>query len=233
MEVDLTVDSTSESTDVNLVTNKEEKHNQGECRQAEDQEDNNLTNLSKLFDKNLLAELTTEDTWMDRLRRVIERKDRHSFELMGPYTNPLWHQMSVVDDCIAVDGRLAVPGQLRPAVLKRVHRGHLGQEAMLDVSRHLWWPHMHNDIVNMAEDCRSCTRYGKNANNIIPKNATKPLPLLSQPGEEVQLDYAGPLEDTKGRKIYLLVAIDRYSKFPSVKVTKSTGWKPSVKFLRS
>ena len=75
VEVDLTIDSTSESTDVNLVSNEKEKHNKGECRQAEDKEDNDLTNLSKLFDKNLLAELTIEDTWMDRLRRVIERKD--------------------------------------------------------------------------------------------------------------------------------------------------------------
>ena len=34
-----------------------------------------LDNLSKLFDKSPLAELTTEDTWMDRLRRVIQRGD--------------------------------------------------------------------------------------------------------------------------------------------------------------
>ena len=122
---------------------------------------------------------------------------------MGPYTNPLWHQLSVVDDCILVDNRLAVPGQLRQAVLKRVHRGYPGQEAMLDVSRYLWWPHMHKDIVNLAEECRSCTRYGKNAKYIIPKNATKPLPLLTQPSQEVQPDYAVPLvplEDHKGKK---------------------------------
>ena len=170
---------------------------------------------------------------MDRLRRVIERNDRHSFELMGPYTNPLWHQLSVVDDCILVDNRLVVPGQLRQAILKRIHRGHPGQAAMLDVSKYLWWPHMHKDIVNLAEECRSCTRYGKNAKYINPKNATKPLPLLTQPGQEVQLDYAGPLEDYKGKNIYLLVAVDRYSKFPSVKITKSTGGKSSTKFLRS
>ena len=42
--------------------------------------------------------------------------------------------------------------QLCPAVLKRIHRGHPGQEAMLDVSRYLWWPHMHIDIVNVAEE---------------------------------------------------------------------------------
>ena len=200
---------------------------------AEKNVENNVLNLSRLFDRVPLAELTTEDTWMDRPRRVIEHNDRHSFELMGPYTNSIWHQMSVVDDCILVDGRLAVAGQLRLAVHKWIHRGHPVQEAMLDVSKYLWWPHMHEDIVNMAEECRSCTRFGKNAKYIIPKNDSKPLPLLSQPGQELQLDYAGPLEDHKGKKIYLLVAIDRYSKFPSVKITESTGGKSSVKFLRT
>ena len=68
---------------------------------------------------------------------------------------------------------------------------------------------MHKDIVNMAEECRSCTRYGKKVEYIIPKYSAKPLPLLTQPGQELQLDYAGPLEDHKGKQIYLLVAIDR------------------------
>ena len=57
-----------------------------------------LDNLSNMFDKSLLAELTTEDTWMDRLRRVVERGDKHGFELMGPYTNSLWSQMAGQDD---------------------------------------------------------------------------------------------------------------------------------------
>ena len=74
--------------------------------------------------------------------------------------------MPVVDDCIVVDGRLAVPGQLRPAVLKRFHRGHPGPEVILEVSRYLWWPHMHKDIVIKAEECRICTRYGKNVKYI-------------------------------------------------------------------
>ena len=85
---------------------------------------------------------------------------------------------------------------------------------------------MHKDIVNLAEECRSCTRYDMNVKYIIPKNESKPLPLLTQPGQELQLDYAGPLEDKKGNKIYLLTAIDRYSKIPSVKITKPTGGKP-------
>ena len=93
-----------------------------------------LDYLSRVFDRNLLAELITEDTWIDRLRIVIERNDRHSFDFMDPYTNPLWHQLSVMDYCILIDNRLMVPCQLRPAVLKRFHCGHPGQEAMLNVT---------------------------------------------------------------------------------------------------
>ena len=59
---------------------------------------------------------------------------------------------------------------------------------------------MNKEIVNLAEECRSCTRYGKNVKYLIPKNASKPLPLLTQPGQEVQLDYAGPIESQKGKK---------------------------------
>ena len=231
IEMDLTTTEEAESEEE--VCSIEPPKRLGKTKLPKQQQEETLDNLAKLFDKSLLAELTTEDTWMDRLRRVIERGDKQGFELMGPYTNPLWSQMAVQDDCILVNNRLAVPVQLRQAVLKRIHRGHPGQEAMLVAAQYLWWPHMNKDIVNLTEECRSCTRYGKNVKYLISKNASKPQPLLTQPGQEVQLDYAVPIENQKGKKIYLLVAIDRFSKFPSVKVTKSTSGKCTVKFLRS
>ena len=192
IEVDLTVDIIDDreyGSEVSVITPQQTKRVGHRSRKHEHQlaeqanGENGPFSLTKLFDKSLLAELVSEDTWMDRLRRVVERNDRQGFEMMGPYTNPLWHQMSVIDDCLLVDNRLAVPEKLRQAVLRRLHQGHPGQEAMLEVSNYLWWPHMHKDIVNMAEECRSCTRYGKNIKYIIPKNSAKPLPLLTQPGQ--------------------------------------------------
>ena len=120
---------------------------------------------------------------------------------MGPYTNPMWSQMAVQDDCILVKNRLAVPVQLRQAVLKKIHRRHPGLEAMLGVSQYLCWPHTNKDIMNLAEERRSYTRYGKNIKYLIPKNSAKPLPLLTQPGQEVQLDYAGPIENHKVKNV--------------------------------
>ena len=63
----------------------------------------------------------------------------------------------VLNDCTLVENRLAVPIQSHPAVMKKVHRENSA--------------HIHKDIVNLAEQCLSCTRYDKNARYIISKIA--------------------------------------------------------------
>ena len=63
-------------------------------------------------------------------------------------------------------------------------------------------------------------------------NSSKPLPLLNEPSREIQLDYAGLLSDGAGGQIYILVAIDRYSKYTSVMLTRKTGAKKILKFLK-
>ena len=54
---------------------------------------------------------------------------------MGLYSDHLWNQLAVRDDCILADSRFAVPVKLRPVSLKRNHREHPGQKAMLGVSK--------------------------------------------------------------------------------------------------
>ena len=116
---------------------------------------------------------------MDRLKRVVERGDKQGFQLMGPYTNPLWNQMAVQADCILVDNRLAVAVQLqlRPAVLKLIPEDNQIRKRCSSIKMSV-----HKDIVNLAEERRSCTRYGENAKYTISQIASKPRPLLTQPG---------------------------------------------------
>ena len=77
---------------------------------------------------------------------------------MGPYSDHLWNQLAVRDDCILVDSRFAVPVQLHPVISKRNHEEHPGEEAMLGVKKYLWWPHMRKGV-KLAKEYRSCTRY--------------------------------------------------------------------------
>ena len=53
-----------------------------------------------------------------------------------------------------------------------------------------------------------------------------------EPNEEVQLDFAGPLPDELNGDAYILVAIDRWSKFPTAKVVKNTTTDIAIKFTQ-
>ena len=132
-----------------------------------------------------------------------------------------WPTAAVVNNCVVIDNKLAIPEPLRQAVLTRLHRSHPGQEAMMTASEYLWWPFMNRQIIETCEKCRECTLFGKNVPASI-FNTANSLPVLSGPNQELQLDFAGPILDEKWSKIFLLVAIDRFSKFPSVLISKTT-----------
>ena len=73
---------------------------------------------------------------------------------------------------------------------------------MMTASEYLWWSFMNRQIIETCEKCRECTLFGKNLKpaNLKPYptfNNAKPLPVLSGPNQELQLDFAGPILDEK------------------------------------
>ena len=64
---------------------------------------------------------------------------------------------------------------------------------------------------------------GKNLKVLLGTNNTEKLPILAESNEEVDLDFAGPLDKSCGNSKYLLLCIDRFSKFPSAKVVNNTS----------
>ena len=186
------------------------------------QNQKSLTGLVGILDSDVLSELTDEDTSLCLMKRALINRDYEGFCRIDPYIKSFWH-FAAVDGCIVVDNRIAIPICLRKPLLSRIHTSHAGQLAMVDAEQYIWWPRMHRDIVQLSKYCPQCTKFGKNLKANASFNSTKPLPLLSGPNEELQLDYAGPLLDSYGNSIYILVAIDRYSKYPSAMITRSTG----------
>ena len=172
--------------------------------------------LPGLFDVDLLGELTGEDPFLGPMRAAIINKDVQSFNKLGAYMAQFWTKAAVVNNCVLIDNKLAIPEQLRSAILIRLHRSHPGQAAMMDASKYIWWHFLNRQIVKVCEKCPGCTLFGKNIKTSATYNSAKPLPPLSAPNQELQLDFAGPLIDDKKGKIYISVAIDRFSKFPSV-----------------
>ena len=72
---------------------------------------------------------------------------------------------------------------------------------------------------------------GKNLKPLSNHNTLGKLPTIEEPNQEVELDFAGPLPLVWGTKKYILVCVDRFSKFPSAQITSSTSAKSIINFL--
>ena len=54
---------------------------------------------------------------------------------------------------------------------------------------------------------------------------------IVETNEEVKLDFAGPLPDELNKDAYILVAIDKWTKFPTTKVVSNTTVDVALKFM--
>ena len=61
----------------------------------------------------------------------------------------------------------------------------------------------------------------KNLKHLIPKQSLGKLPKLSEPNEEVQMDFAGPIPFREHKQnYYILVSVDRLTRYPTLKCSK-------------
>ena len=126
------------------------------------QDKKKVVGLPGLFDVDLLRELTGEDPFLGPMRTAIVNKDVQSFYKLGAYMAQFWTKAAVMNNCVLIEYKLAIPEQLRSAILIRLHRSHPGQAAMMVASEYVWWPFLNRQIVNVCEKCPECTLSGKN-----------------------------------------------------------------------
>ena len=188
--------------------------------------------LISAFTPELLAELTDEDPVLGKLKRARQKDDFKAFKKVDANLAQFYPISSISHEGILlVDNRIAIPSCLRKAILNHLHRGHPGQEKMVDAASYVWWPRLHRSIIDKAEKCPECTAYGKNIKTLKPRSKWDKIPDPTEPNEELQIDFAGPFNSSSRSKFHILVAVDRYSPFPSALITKSTGANKILKFL--
>ena len=129
------------------------------------------------------------------------------------------------------DNKLIVPAALRSPFLSLLHETHPGQFGMKALAENIWWPHLYREIYHHGKNCIQCSLAGKNLKMLLGTNNTETLPILTEPNEEVDLDFAGPLDKSCDNSKYLLLCIDRFSKFPSAKVVNNTSASSILTFM--
>ena len=110
-------------------------------------------------------------------------------------------------------------------MMKTLHETNPGQFGMKYFAQYIWWPHINRQTYFHGINCSEGTKMGKNLKKLLPNTQISELPLLLEPIEELNLDFAGPLDSHWGVKKYILLCIDRFSKFLLAKSTSSTSSK--------
>ena len=187
--------------------------------------------VSKIFNKSLIASLTSKDAVLKEVRDCILTNNESRLKAINPYIHSYWRDLHVRSGCVCVDERVAIPNVLRDALIDDIHSSHPGTWGMICMATHSWWPYTHRELIVKSTECKPCTTIGKNLKSIIPaKQFTPHIPCV-EPNQEIQIDFGGPIFDEKGNEVYFLAAIDRFSKYPTAYIYDKANGPNVLKFL--
>ena len=161
--------------------------------------------LNKVFSKKFLAILTGKDAILKEVRDCVLRNDPDRLQEISPYLFSYWRDLSVKHGCVCLDERIAIPKAIKDRVLEDIHSTHPGSFALLSLAQNIWWPYIHRDILAKASECKACTEIGKNLKSGILHRKWAPLPKCTEPNDEIQIDFGGPILNEKGIEQYFII----------------------------
>ena len=134
-------------------------------------------------------------------------------------------ELSVIQGCLMVGERVAIPEKLQRKVLIELHRGHSGIVRSKQLARSVvFWSGLDREIEKFVNNCEKCQKVAK----MPVKVPLSPWPEPERIWQRVHIDYAGPVDGQ-----YILVMVDSLSKWPEALLTKSISAISTVKLLES
>ena len=113
----------------------------------------------------------------------------------------------------------------------RIHLYHHGKRNMFEGAQDVWYPYMYRSLAAKATYCQQCTDAGKNLKTLLSKGDVGKVPEPRETNECIQLDFWGPISYLNESKKYVLVATDRFSRWPSAMVTTTNTSDKNLKYL--
>ena len=137
--------------------------------------------------KTLIAKSAT-DGELNRVRDAMRSGEKNT---APEQYRPIFEKLSNKWELTFIDEKIIVPTELRKKLMELLHFGHAGSSKMLAEARIFWWPNINKEIEDRTKNCVACMSSGKNLNYQIPKKETGKLKTLSEPGQEIQIDFSG------------------------------------------
>ena len=189
--------------------------------------------LPELFNLEFIASNIPADVNLVRVKEALEKKINLKEELLkiGKYWTQYANDLSLRDDCVWLDGRLVIPLPLQVSIESRIHYYHHGKRNMYEAARDVWYPYMYRSLAAKVTYCQEWTEAGNYLKLLLPKGDMRKVPEPREPNECIQLDFWGPINYLNESKKYILVAKDRFSRWPSAMVTTTNTSDKVLKFL--
>ena len=187
--------------------------------------------LNILFNAKLVALLTENEPMLIPILKALQIKVE-TINANSPYFKHFTRDLHESDGLVYMDGKFVITFTLRNALIKTLHETHPGQFGRIYLAQYVWWPHIKSQIYFDGINCSEVTSAVKNLETIIPNSQISEIPPLLELNEELNIDIAGPFDLCWGSNKYILLCIDRFSNFPSAKITSSTSAKTVIEFLQ-
>ena len=147
---------------------------------------------------------------------------------------PVFEKLFIRWGLLFVDDQIVVPMDLRRRLLDILHFGHSGTTKIETEAKIFWWPGKKNDIETKVEDCTACLASGKSLKYQLPKKYYGKLEKLTEAGQEIQIDLTGNLHNKNMHgEVQILKAVDRFSRWPTAKICKTSATIEVMQFLSS
>ena len=168
------------------------------------------TEFNFMLDLKTLIAKSSTDAELNRVRVATRRSEKNTapehYRTNFEKLNNKWG-LTFNDD------RIVVPAELRKKLLDTLHFGHAGATKMTAEAKIFWWPNIQEEIEDKPKNCVACMSSGKNLKYQLPKHEFGKLRTLTQPGQEIQIDFSGKLNNKKlNGNHQILIAIDRFRK---------------------
>ena len=169
----------------------------------------------------VIKEHTSKDPTLIAVQKAVQS---------GDWTDKLVKPCLNVKDEIAVDNnngavlrgtRIIIPVTLQTRIVKLAHSGHEGLAKTKALLRqYAWFPNMDKTVKQEIETCLPCQVNG-------PPNPPELLltpEMPDGPWQTIHADFYGPLPTGQ----YIIVLIDKYSRYPEAEVVNSTSAKALI-----
>ena len=178
-------------------------------------------------DLKTIAGETTNDEKLLKTLVCIERKTLEQMpEEYKEYKNHLSTRFGVV----LYDDKIIIPQALRRTIITLLHKGHPAINKISAAAKPFWWPKLTKEIQNKCDECIPCKMAGKSIKPQIPMSEINYLLPADKPNQVIQLDFIGPIRFEQ-RRFYILISIDRYSRWPAACICEAPTGKTAKTFL--